>query len=710
MVQEVPVLGRLITELPAGAALDYEVHQAIDAATMYLVSAGEPASVLPVYVPREQDAELAPRVKQVLAGESAIVTLVGESSTGKTRTFWEVLQALPAGWRVWHPLRPDEPGALLTGVDTITPQTVVWLNEAQRYLLIPDNNRGEEVAAALRELLRHPARGPVLILATLWPKYWDALTVDHVAGQPDPHAQARALLSGTDIFVPIGFTKQDLEKVRTAAAEDWRLEEALEQAEDGQITQYLAGAPQLLQRYRNAPRPAQALIEAAMDLRRLGHGPALPLALLAAATPSYLSDQEWDEAGDDWLEQALAYTARPCRGARGPLTRIRPRPGQPAHDQPLYRLAAYLEQVGRIDRWLVVPPTGFWLAATESSAPDDAARLGLAAENRGRIRLASHLYERAALAGNSSALVGLVRIRDWLGDTAGANQVAERFAATGDTDALVALAGIRLDSGDLTGAQRLYERAAAAGNTDALIAQAVLREQVGDLDGAQRLCQQAAAAANPGTLITLAEIRERAGDAAGAEHAAQIASDTGDLDPMIELGLMREKAGDVAEAQRLYRQAAVLGCTSGFTLLAEALEDSGDTEGANQAIQKCAELGDFIGLIELARLRTRAGNLSGAEELYHQAMDMGCIFAWTDLAELREQAGDLAAAEHLYQEAIEAGSTYALERLARIRESAGNLIDAHRLLQYIPDSGHALLAREGPRYGWEPDGTESDPW
>jgi hypothetical protein len=342
MVQEVPVLGRLITELPAGAALDYEVHQAIDAATMYLVSAGEPAPILPVYIPREQDAELAARVKQVLEGESAIVTLVGESSTGKTRTFWEALQALPAGWRVWHPLRPDEPSALLTGVDAITPHTVVWLNEAQRYLLIPGNNRGEEVAAALRELLRHPARRPVLILATLWPKYWDALTVDHVAGQPDPHAQARALLSGTDIFVPISFTKQDLEKVRTAAAKDWRLEEALEQTEDGQITQYLAGAPQLLQRYRNAPRPAQALIEAAMDLRRLGHGPALPLALLAAAAPSYLSDQEWDEAGDDWLEQALAYTAKPCRGARGPLTRIRPRPGEPAHDQPLYRLAAYL--------------------------------------------------------------------------------------------------------------------------------------------------------------------------------------------------------------------------------------------------------------------------------------------------------------------------------------------------------------------------------
>jgi len=43
---------------------------------------------------------------------------------------------------------------------------------------------------------------------------------------------------------------------------------------------------------------------------------------LEAAVPGYLTDGQWDGLGEDWLEQALAYTAVPRRGGRP----IRPRP------------------------------------------------------------------------------------------------------------------------------------------------------------------------------------------------------------------------------------------------------------------------------------------------------------------------------------------------------------------------------------------------
>ena len=46
--------------------------------------------------------------------------------------------------------------------------------------------------------------------------------------------------------------------------------------------------------------------------------------------PATWPTTEWDALGEDWLEQALAYAAVPCKGARGPLTRIRPRPARPA--------------------------------------------------------------------------------------------------------------------------------------------------------------------------------------------------------------------------------------------------------------------------------------------------------------------------------------------------------------------------------------------
>ena len=53
---------------------------------------------------------------------------------------------------------------------------MVWLNEAQFYLDPAEAGLGERVAAGLRELLRDPARAPVLVLATLWPGFWDTLT------------------------------------------------------------------------------------------------------------------------------------------------------------------------------------------------------------------------------------------------------------------------------------------------------------------------------------------------------------------------------------------------------------------------------------------------------------------------------------------------------------------------------------------------------
>jgi hypothetical protein len=272
---------------------------------------------LPAYVPRDHDAELGSVVRAVAEGHSGIAVLVGGASTGKTRACWEALQVLrdrPGLWRLWHPIDPSRPGAALRELPGIGPRTVVWLNEAQFYLDVADGGLGEQVAAELRELLRDPARAPVLVLATLWPQFWDGLTA-RPADAADPHAQARELLAGHDITVPAVFTALQLQRLRGAG--DARLAQAATGALDGQVIQFLAGAPELLARYRHAPPAAAALICAAMDARRLGMGPALPQAFLDAAVPGYLTDAEWDALGEDWLEQALAYTAVPAKGSAG---------------------------------------------------------------------------------------------------------------------------------------------------------------------------------------------------------------------------------------------------------------------------------------------------------------------------------------------------------------------------------------------------------
>jgi len=91
-----------------------EVHRPVDVA----VRPGSAAlPTLPVYVAREHDRRLAEIVSHAAAGNSSIAVMVGGSSTGKTRACWEAVHALPAGWRLWHPLFPNRAEAFLAELE-----------------------------------------------------------------------------------------------------------------------------------------------------------------------------------------------------------------------------------------------------------------------------------------------------------------------------------------------------------------------------------------------------------------------------------------------------------------------------------------------------------------------------------------------------------------------------------------------------------------
>jgi hypothetical protein len=310
-------VGEPITQVTDPFAL--EVHRPITAAEAGRLPA------LPVYVRRAHDERLAEVVAQAAEGGSAMAVLVAGSSAGKTRACWEALEPLrrAGAWRLWHPFDPTRLQAALEALDRVGPRTVVWLNETQEYLGAGGDG-GERIAAKLRSLLADPARAPVLVLGTLWPEHHAALT-------QHPGSQVRLVLEGTVIEVPEAFTGTDLAALKQAATADARLAWAAERADDGQITQYLAGGPALIERFHTAPPAAKALIKAAMDARHMGHRNVLPHALLEEAALAYLTEAQQDRLGEDWLEQALAYTSDPgpCKGVRGPVTRIRPEPARP---------------------------------------------------------------------------------------------------------------------------------------------------------------------------------------------------------------------------------------------------------------------------------------------------------------------------------------------------------------------------------------------
>ncbi|MFH8419310.1 helix-turn-helix domain-containing protein [Streptomyces collinus] len=305
---------------------DLEVHRAGPGPT----AAGSDMSAeraWPAYVRREHDRVLDKAVDDTMAGRSRIMVLVGASSTGKTRACWEAVQPLAdQGWRLWHPFDPTRAQAALEQLHRVGPRTVVWLNEAQHYL--GDRAVGEQIAAAVHRLLVSRERGPVLVLGTLWPEYATQYTALPTPAEPDLHSRVRELLAGHLLAAPDAFDTPALAAARALAKDgDWLLADALTRAHaDGRITQELAGAPELLNRYQHAGPAAKAVLQAAMDARRLGVGLHLPQAFLTEAATGYLSQSDYDQLTDGWAEQAYAELAKPVHGKQAPLRQTTPRP------------------------------------------------------------------------------------------------------------------------------------------------------------------------------------------------------------------------------------------------------------------------------------------------------------------------------------------------------------------------------------------------
>jgi len=654
-----------------------EVHPAIEVA-----GGMESLPALPTYVSRMFDARLAEVVGAAASGTSHLAVLVGGSSTGKTRACWEAIQPLRGKWLLWHPIDPSRAEAAAASLTAVTPHTVVWLNEIQDYLLTTDPTLGERVAAALRTLLADPGRAPVLILGTIWPEYWDGLTSRPVPSSPDHHAQARQLLTGVDIPVPAAFTPVDLDSLHSDATGDPRLAEAFARADRGQVTQYLAGAPALLSRYHNAPPAARAMIEAAMDARRLGHGPALPDALLAAAAPGYLTDDQWDTAGNDWLDHALAYCTAPCRGACAPLTRMRPRPNKPVPRQPHYRLADFLEQHGRVTRRTVRAPAETWAALVAHATASDAMSIGYFAQRWLLYRYAVDLYRGPAAAGDKSAreqLVNLLarrgdvdelRIHTDAGDSWAAHKLTTLLADRDDTDDVVGALRSAARAGESRAAIRLFELLADRGDADGAIDVLRACADGGDGSAAHRLADLLA------QRVDLDGLRDRAdgGDLSAAIRLAELLAERGDVDGL----RARADAGDTWAASRL----------------AEWLVRSGDIDG----LRARADAGDAAAGGHLAGLLIRNHDLDAAFDLLRRRTDID-DWAAGRLAALLVDRGDVTRAVQLLRSRADAGDRSAAHRLARLLADNGD-VDGLRALADRGDRSAAIrLARLMAHHG-----------
>ncbi|MET8205842.1 helix-turn-helix transcriptional regulator [Streptomyces sp. NPDC005373] len=684
---------------------DLEVHPAAappptgDGSSPVAAGQQRAASALPAYVRRPHDQRLAELVAATMSdGRSRMAVLVGSSSTGKTRACWEAVQPLAeAGWRLWHPFDPTRAEAALADLARVDPRTVVWLNEAQHYLGA-GRGLGERIGAALHALLTGPARGPVLVLGTLWPQYAEAYAKIPRVGEEDPHSQVRELLAGRLIHLPDSFdATAEAAAEALAAAGDRQLAHALESASDGRLTQFLAGAPELLHRYKTATPAARAVLDAALDARRLGSGLHQPLPFLEAAAEGYLTDDDYDALADNWLEQALADLSRPVHGNLAPLRRVRPRsaPRVPTSPASAYRLADYLEQHGRSQRRLMCPPASFWHGACDHlTAVDDRVALGEEARLRWRLWMAAELFRAPAATGHPEALLGLARIHYTLGSDQHAEELYGLATDAGSVAALTDLYWKRMRAGDEDAARLIDQQAADAGDLIATIrvsaANTSAEEQAARHE--EFAAEQAAAATAAGyasMVDYLTALTMESWTDTGYTRLRRQAYDHAYDDPYGYLSYLWSMTGNDEVRERLYEAAAATGHPDALYQLALRKSESEEHAAAIELASRAAETGHIKAAQLLAWDLEEAGDIAGAEYWHRRTADYGDDEHLMAVARLRQQAHDTAGALAVCREAADTAS-----------------IDLVRRLNWAQDTTWQDLCP----YGLDPDGTPSAPW
>lgn len=648
----------VIGELKPSDALRLEVHPAVDAD----VGSGALAA-LPPYIARPDgvDGRLRSMVAESANG-SRLVMVVGGSSTGKTRVCWEAVRAELPSWRIVHPLAPDRPAALLRALqdDVLEPRTVLWLNEAQLYLLVKDSTA--QVSSALQALLTDSRRGPVLVLGTMWPTYWNHLADDAGDGD-DLHDGMGAVHQLADlahtITMPSAFSDRELADAARLVASDPRLRLARSRAASGHITQFLAGAPHLVRRYEQSDGAARAILHAAMDARRCGHGPLLTEEFLLTAATGYIDEATWHTLDEGWFTSSLDELLKPRRKLPGPLTRYRPRPGEPSSDSPLYQLADVLHEKSRTTRKRKPPASSLWAAAATHSRTDaDMRELAEAARTYQAVDCEA-LYLRAASGGDVSLLTWFIRRLIGLGQFRRAEELIEERCLSGfllgELSAAVGLSGQYADSerlarrafavsGDRYGhrrlahhllslgmrrdAARVYSWAADHGDPSAARWLAQHYEAQGDRVTAERLaCTALTQHGSPAALLALAQSRVAGGEVTDAARLSQIVADHGHADLLVTHARERSDHRDHAAALCFYGAAAAVEHPKALEWMSWHCDGQADHRRAEDLAHAAAARGNSHALHGLAHLRSFKGHVQDAERLNRAAAQAGSLSA-----------------------------------------------------------------------------------
>lgn len=371
---------------------------------------GRPSDARPLdqYLPTFVNRDKGPKIRDWMCSardEGGFLLLVGQSCVGKTRLLYEAAREVLGDFALLAPdLGAGDRVNEITAAALPKPGLIVWLDELQRFLDGPYLNPGSIpiTDATICRLLAAPT--PVIILGTLWPKYLTQLQLR----ETDPDRKQPCFPNAVDVLNPDRMHKECLDKFSPAerqaaaelASEDPRLDEALAYP-NYHVTAALAGAPRLMDRYKEADEEQKAVLHAAIDAHRLGIHAPLTEQLLAAAARGYLTTVHPD---DTWFPPALAELItyeRPEDRATAPLIRERSPNNYPVLG---YTVADYLLQNVSAARRSQRLPAVTWQALIDHTRHrGDRVRLAVSADHRLLYRYAETLYRPFANTGDTYA-------------------------------------------------------------------------------------------------------------------------------------------------------------------------------------------------------------------------------------------------------------------------------------------------------------------
>jgi tetratricopeptide (TPR) repeat protein len=739
------------------------------------------------YIRRDADSTILQRIAAAV-GVGGFVVLVGGSSVGKTRSLYEaVLETVPQ----WSLLQPESAEDLALVAVSPPRHLVVWLDELQNYL-------NGVTASTVRALLRAGAiivgtLWPRYHAVLTVPPSGGGLEGDPYRSEREVLKLARV------VHLPGEFNEGERLRARKAANEDARLQTALANAQFGSelplpaparsssrkadprrseisfkysqaavdsgrmdprqmravrllygkrdeelrllegtqfgLTQTIAAAPQLVERWRDADPEespyAHAVLAAAIDAVRLGVRAPLTEDLLRAAAPGYCTSAQRARAATQiWFEDALEYATQPLLGATAALIPVVPVsvPGAQRH----FRVADFLLQFVSAERAQICPPALFWQACAEHlTDASDLERVGLSAIDRLRYGDAIPLIRRAVTGGKTGELPWLdtILFRQGRIDEAIAVHRACRDSGIAIGEAPAAhLAQFLIDEDR---AQDALEELRTYTEDKPLSLVPLLRAKALNKAGAVDKLQTRASAGDVYAALELADSRVRDAEEVLAAAKREVAPDEADLLDDNEWSVRIESAPDTA-AERLLeafdqvitqleqrnRFAAQLPpplrppadtpddpaelveklrssprSRDDVWKLAELLMKQGKNDEAFAFLRDCVQDGDHSTALWLSELLAAHGRQDEALELLRSrvAANDPAAFIWLDylLAERGETAELLARAQAGDPVAVEMAFYATADRLTR----EGRFEDAFTVLRRLIDAGNHYMAR-----------------